>query len=111
MILAVLCPAHRLRGAVHAGSRAGHRRCSAHDGLRVLKLAATEHILREPLKSLEARLDPAAFARIHRGVIVQIDRIRHLEPIAHGDYLVTMRDGRTLYAIRSFSQWLRHLLR
>jgi len=76
-----------------------------------LKLAATEHILRETLKSLEARLDPAAFARIHRGVIVQIDRIRHLEPIAHGDYLVTMRDGRTLYAIRSFSQWLRHLLR
>jgi two-component system LytT family response regulator len=76
-----------------------------------LKLADTEHVMRETLKSLEARLDPAAFARIHRSVIVHIDRIRHLEPIAHGEYLVTMRDGRTLYATRSFSQRLRHLLR
>jgi two-component system LytT family response regulator len=58
----------------------------------VLKLAAGEHLLRETLKSIEARLDPAAFARIHRSVIVNIDRISHLEPIAHGEYLVTMRD-------------------
>jgi len=76
-----------------------------------LKLAGTERIMRETLKSLESRLDPAAFARIHRSVIVQIDRISHLEPITHGEYLVTMRDGRTLYATRSFSQQLRHLLR
>ena len=76
-----------------------------------IKLDDTELIMRETLKSLEARLDPAAFARIHRSVIVQIDRISHLEPITHGEYLVTMRDRRTLYATRSFSQRLRHLLR
>jgi two-component system, LytTR family, response regulator len=76
-----------------------------------LHLAATEHLMRETVKSLEARLDPAAFARIHRSVIVNIDRISHLEPIEHGEYLVTMRDGRSLYATRSFSRRLRHLLR
>jgi two-component system LytT family response regulator len=76
-----------------------------------VKLAGAEHIMRETLKSIEARLDPAAFARIHRSVIVHIDQIRHLEPIDHGEYLVTMRDGRTLYATRSFSQRLRPLLR
>jgi two-component system LytT family response regulator len=76
-----------------------------------LKLASSEHILRETLKSLEARLDPAVFVRIHRSVIVNIDRISHLEPIEHGEYLVTLRDGRTLYASRSFSRRLRHLLR
>ncbi len=76
-----------------------------------LKLADTELVMRETLKSLHARLDPAAFTQIHRGVIVHIDRISHLGPIAHGEYLVTMRDGRTLYATRSFSHRLRHLLR
>jgi two-component system LytT family response regulator len=76
-----------------------------------LKLAATEHIMRETLKSLEARLDPAVFVRIHRSVIVNLDRISHLEPIEHGEYLVTLHDGRSLYATRSFSRRLRHLLR
>jgi two-component system LytT family response regulator len=76
-----------------------------------LHLAASEHVMRETLKSLEARLDPTAFARIHRSVIVNVDRISHLEPIEHGEYLVTLRDGRTLYATRSFSRRLRHLLR
>jgi two-component system LytT family response regulator len=76
-----------------------------------LHLATSEHIMRETLKSLEARLDPAAFVRIHRSVIVNVDRISHLEPIEHGEYLVTLRDGRSLYATRSFSRRLRHLLR
>jgi two-component system LytT family response regulator len=76
-----------------------------------LKLEASEHIMRETLKSLEARLDPAVFVRIHRSAIVNVDRISHLEPIEHGEYLVTMRDGRSLYATRSFSHRLRHLLR
>lgn len=72
-----------------------------------LHLATSEHIMRETLKSLEARLDPAGFVRIHRSVIVNVDRISHLEPIEHGEYLVTMRDGRSLYATRSFSRRLR----
>jgi hypothetical protein len=68
-------------------------------------------IMRETLESLEARLDPAGFARIHRSVIVNVDRSAYLEPIAHGEYLVTLRDGRTLYPTRSFSRRLRHRLR
>jgi len=70
-----------------------------------------QHIMRETLKSLEGRLDPACFARIHRSAIVNLDRVAHLEPIEHGEYLVTLRDGRTLYATRSFSRRLRGLLR
>ena len=76
-----------------------------------VQLGSSEHVMRETLKSLEARLDPAGFARIHRSVIVNVDRISHLEPIEHGEYLVTLRDGRTLYATRSYSRRLRHLLR
>jgi two-component system, LytTR family, response regulator len=76
-----------------------------------LHLGKAEHILRETLKSLEARLDPGSFARIHRSAIVNLDRIAHLEPIEHGEYLVTLRDGTSLYATRSFSRRLRDLLR
>jgi two-component system LytT family response regulator len=74
-------------------------------------LEAAEYLLREPLKSLEARLDPATFVRIHRSVIANVERIARLEPIDHGEYLVTMRGGKTLYATRSFSRRLRELAR
>ena len=76
-----------------------------------LQLDASQHMMRETMKSLEARLDPARFVRIHRSAIVNADRISHLEPIEHGEYLVTMRNGKALYATRSFSRRLRELLR
>ena len=76
-----------------------------------VQLAAGAHVMRETLKSLEARLDPASFVRIHRSAIANVDHIARLEPIEHGEYLVTMRSGKTLYATRSFSPRLRHLLR
>ena len=76
-----------------------------------LHLASSQHTMRETLKSLEARLDPAAFVRIHRSAIVNIERVARLEPIEHGEYVVTLRDGRSLYATRSYSGRLRALLR
>jgi len=35
---------------------------------------------------LEAKLDPAKFIRIHRSVIVNIERIKELHPLFHGEY-------------------------
>jgi len=34
---------------------------------------------------LEAKLDPAKFIRIHRSVIVNIERIKELHPLFHGE--------------------------
>jgi two-component system LytT family response regulator len=76
-----------------------------------IHVVSAEHLMRETLKSLEARLDPATFVRIHRSVIVNVDRIARLEPIEHGEYLVTLHNGKTLYATRSFSRRLRDLVR
>jgi two-component system, LytTR family, response regulator len=61
-----------------------------------------EHLLREPLRSLEARLDPAAFVRVHRSIIVRIDRVAELRPQPTGDYVVALRDGRELPMSRSY---------
>lgn len=70
-----------------------------------------ELILRSTLKALELRLDPGAFVRIHRGAIVNLERVQRLESRGHGEYGVTLRGGATLTATRSFSHRLRALLR
>ncbi len=66
--------------------------------------------LRETLSSLEARLDPKKFARIHRSTIVNVDRIRELEPWSGGDYGVALQDGRVLTMSRTCRGALAHLL-
>ena len=64
------------------------------------------HLLRESMKNMEGRLDPKTFVRIHRSAIVNIDRIKELEPWFHGEYIVIMRDGTRLTASRVFSDRL-----
>ncbi len=54
------------------------------------------HLLRETMKHLEARLDPARFVRIHRSTIVNVARIRELQPYFRGEYVVLLRDGARL---------------
>jgi hypothetical protein len=49
--------------------------------------------LRESMATLERRLDPARFARVHRGHIVNLDRIREIQPWDSGDYRIKLADG------------------
>lgn len=49
--------------------------------------------LRATLDSLETRLDPQLFARVHRSHLVNIDEIAEIHPWFHGDYKIVMRDG------------------
>jgi two-component system LytT family response regulator len=69
------------------------------------------HLIRETMKSIEARLDPEVFVRVHRSAIVNIDRVVSLEPYFHGEYVVQMRDGSKLTSSRSHSGRLRALLK
>lgn len=49
--------------------------------------------LRESLTALERRLDPKRFVRVHRGHIVNLDRIREIQPWDSGDYRIVLADG------------------
>jgi two-component system LytT family response regulator len=49
--------------------------------------------LRVTLESLEGRLDPEQFVRVHRSHIVNIDEIVEMHPWFHGDYKLMLRDG------------------
>ena len=64
------------------------------------------HLIRETLQSLEKRLDPGKFLRIHRGSLVNLDRIRELQPIFHGDYAVKLMDGTELTLSRNYREKL-----
>ncbi len=68
------------------------------------------HLLRETLKALEARLDGRRFVRIHRSALVNLDRIRDMRAGDHGEYHITLTDGRRLKAGRGASALLRQRL-
>ena len=75
-----------------------------------LRVRGEQHLLRETMAQIEARLDPARFLRIHRSTIVNIDRVRELEPLFQGQYLVRLRDGTKLTASRSYKKEIDRLL-
>jgi len=64
------------------------------------------HLIRETLQSMEKRLDPAIFLRIHRSSLVNLNRIRELQPIFHGDYAVKLIDGTELTLSRNYREKL-----
>ena len=68
------------------------------------------HLVRDTIKSLEDSLDPAKFVRIHRSAIVNVEKLRKLQPHFHGEYVITLQDGTTLTSSRSYSDRLRTLL-
>ena len=66
-----------------------------------LHVGRKTHLLREKMHDLEVQLDPAKFVRIHRSIIVNLDRIKELHPHLNGDYIVVLEDGRQLRLSRS----------
>lgn len=75
-----------------------------------LHAGSEAHVLRESMKNMETRLDPELFVRIHRSAIVNVNRIRELQPWFHGEYVVILHDGTRLMASRVFSDRLDKLI-
>lgn len=75
-----------------------------------LHFGKSAYLLRETIGHLEARLDPAKFARIHRSTIVQLDRIREMQPQLAGQYRAILRDGTKLTLSRRYRKNLKHPL-
>jgi two-component system LytT family response regulator len=66
-----------------------------------LVVATRRHLIRETMQSLEERLDPARFMRVHRSAIVQLDRVDTLHRGAGGDYELQLKDGTRVRVSRS----------
>jgi two-component system LytT family response regulator len=63
---------------------------------------ARHHLVRDTMASLEARLDPSRFVRVSRSSIVNADRVRELQPMFNGDFVVVLRDGTKVAGSRRY---------
>ena len=59
------------------------------------------HVIRETMQRLEQKLDPKRFFRVHRSGIVNLDRVREMQPAPHGDHLLILNDGGKVRLSRS----------
>jgi two-component system LytT family response regulator len=59
------------------------------------------HLIRGSLAATAERLDPAHFVRIHRSTIVNVARIREVQPWMGGDHIAVLRDGTRLRVSRT----------
>lgn len=75
-----------------------------------LHVGGETKLLREPLGRLESRLEPAMFLRIHRRIIVNINRIERLHPFFHGTYEVVLTNGTRLTSGRIYRRNIQALL-
>lgn len=67
-----------------------------------LHVADRSHLIRSTMSAVEERLDPQQFVRIHRSTIVNVDRIREIQPWAGGDYLAILKSGQQLRISRGY---------
>ena len=74
---------------------------SANGPYAELHVGEKTFLIRERMQTLEDRLDPDRFFRIHRSAIVRLDKIETLLRGAGGDYAVRLQDGTRLSVSRS----------
>jgi DNA-binding LytR/AlgR family response regulator len=60
------------------------------------------HTIRQKVGDLEMRLDPEKFLRIGRSAIVNVDRIKELEPLNHGNFIISLYDHTQLNLSRYY---------
>jgi two-component system, LytTR family, response regulator len=65
------------------------------------------HLWRESLTALESRLDPVAFARVHRSAIVRVDQVRAMRVSARGGLILSMSTGQIVPVSRKYRTALR----
>ncbi|HEY7403503.1 MAG TPA: LytTR family DNA-binding domain-containing protein [Candidatus Angelobacter sp.] len=68
------------------------------------------HLVRGNMNEMERKLDPARFMRIHRSTIVNLQRIREVQPWFRGHHRVVMNNGQELKLSRYQKDKLRVLL-
>ncbi len=74
-----------------------------------LHVGQSSNLIHVAMNAIEEVLDPDQFMRIHRSTIVNVERIRELQPGAKGEYVVTLQTGVRLRSGRTYSNRLRAL--
>jgi two-component system LytT family response regulator len=75
-----------------------------------LKTCGGCYLIRDGIARFSEKLDASQFARIHRSVIVNLRRIKELQPCNRGEYMVVLKDGKQLSCSRSYRAKLQQLI-
>jgi two-component system LytT family response regulator len=71
-----------------------------------LHVGSDTHLFRETMTAVEQRLDPDVFFRIHRCHIVNMERVRELQPWFNGEFVVFLQNGTRLTLSRGYREKL-----
>ena len=72
--------------------------------------AEQTYTTRLSLTALVHRLDPRRFVRVHRSAIVNLDRVRQIDPYINGAYTIVLKDGTQIRLSRSMRPALEEAL-
>jgi two-component system, LytTR family, response regulator len=75
-----------------------------------LQVGTQSYLMREGISHIATRLDPNQFLRIHRSIIVNVHRIKELQPCNRGEYMVILANGKELSCSRGYRAQLQQLL-
>jgi two-component system, LytTR family, response regulator len=75
-----------------------------------LHVARTSHLLHTAMNTLEKSLDPETFVRIHRSLIVNLRRVKEIQPASHGEYVLLLHSGVRLQSGRTYHERIKALM-
>src|ERR1700680_1067581 len=75
-----------------------------------LNAGKNTYVLRQSIGNLSQRLNPNQFVRIHRSTIVNVQKIKELQPCNSGEYIVLLRNGKQLSCSRGYRGGLQSLI-
>lgn len=68
----------------------------------MLNLGSLNHLLREKMDSMEKKLNPAKFVRIHRSAIINVDFIKEIQVWGRGEQKIVMMTGKLFSVSRTY---------
>jgi two-component system LytT family response regulator len=81
------------------------------DGKHVkIHVGETAYSIREAMARLERQLDPRKFLRVSRSAIVNVDRVREIQPWFHGDHVVVLQNGDQVTTTRTYRSAINRVL-
>jgi two-component system LytT family response regulator len=69
------------------------------------------YILRETLNALETQLDPETFLRVSRSAIINLDRVKELQPMFKGEHIIVLQNGKRLAMTRGLLREVKQALK
>ena len=75
-----------------------------------LNVGKDSYLLREGIGRIWERLDPSRFVRIHRSTIVNVRKIKELQPCDSGEYIAVLKNGKELSCSRGYRPELQRLI-